>query len=64
MDSKAKLIKTATRYAEDSFDKQMLDLIETIKGNKKLHSQHRTMLIEYNEAHRRRLLKEEIGICT
>ena len=62
MISRAKLIKQATTYAEDNFDKQMLDLIETVKAHGKLHAQHRTMLLEYCEAHRMRLEKEKVNV--
>ncbi len=50
--TRAKLIKCATKYAEDNFDKQMLDHLELIKSLKDLHAQHKTMLLEYCEAHR------------
>lgn len=51
--TRAGLIKCATKYAEANFDKQMLDHIEVIKREKGLHRQHKTMLIEYCETHRR-----------
>jgi len=51
--TRAKLTKRATKYAEDNFDKQMLDHIEIIKKQKKFHAQHKTMLIEYCETYRR-----------
>ena len=47
MDTKAQLVKACTKIAEDTFDKQMLDLIEIIKSRKKLHAQHRTTMLEY-----------------
>ena len=53
--TRAKLIKCATKYAEDNFDKQMLDHIELIKNRKGLHAQHRMMLLEYCETYRRAL---------
>lgn len=49
MKSRSQLIKLATARAEELFDKQMLDHLETIKKLKGLHAQHRFMLVEYVE---------------
>jgi len=53
--TKSQIINCATAFAEDTFDKQMLDLIELIKKQKKFHMQHKTMLLNYCEAHKRAL---------
>lgn len=50
----AKLIKSVTVIAENLFDKQMLDVLEVVKKVKKLHSQHKFMLLEYYEANKKR----------
>ncbi len=50
--TRAKLIKCATKHAEDNCDKQMLDHLEIIKKQKGFHLQHKTMLLEYCEAFR------------
>lgn len=53
----SKLIKLVTTIAEDLFDKQMLDILETINKTKKLHTQHKFIILEYYEANKKRLIE-------
>ncbi len=46
-----------TKFAEDIFDKQMLDHLDVIKGTKGFHAQHKTMLLEYVYTHNKKEIK-------
>lgn len=59
MQTKSQLINQATKFAEDIFDNQMLELLEKIKPLKGLHQQHRFTLITYIEANKKRLEDEQ-----